>query len=440
MILAVALAAVLSGGVVNEVSIDGPSGWARLLPKISSSRGTLRVTLLSRRPLAEAENDIDRMLAQHARWEVLSEPTGSEGKGDVLKWVIRPVAKPLHHTYKYIERGMKNCSGGARPYYVASHGFAVDVTVASFGMQAAGCTGRAISVRPGGNEFSKEWHYSVGYNKGGSLGAGIRRQGVPTGENAVKPVCAAKDFSCFFLEATKCKECVHNTQGCESLRQQTDARNCVRKRWNEELDTGLFFFSLRQYFIRPVGWLRRELRFREAKFLAKWGGGQDDEGFGKGQCATVHVRRADVSLGKRGKALRYVPLKEFVEALEKTADGPVKDVLLMSDSATTFDEAKEFPQIRWVFIDRKRFKGSEGGWENHFPSGDPREEVINILLLTRLVPRCRAAFIASGTSSFSKFMHEFSCLHGGKWKCPPKTAVSHTLTCKNCTAAEREKV
>jgi hypothetical protein len=43
-----------------------------------------------------------------------------------------------------------------------------------------------------------------------------------------------------------------------------------------------------------------------------------------------------------------------------------------------------------MHIDRPRFKGAEGGFENQIPSDDPKREVIVLLSIFRLVQQCQS--------------------------------------------------
>ena len=47
------------------------------------------------------------------------------------------------------------------------------------------------------------------------------------------------------------------------------------------------------------------------------------------------------------------------------------------------------PLKNWMYFNRTRFRGTEGGWENHFPSGDPKTaEVVTLLSIYRAVRYC----------------------------------------------------
>mmetsp|Transcript_91746 Transcript_91746/g.259009 ORF Transcript_91746/g.259009 Transcript_91746/m.259009 type:complete len:359 (+) Transcript_91746:177-1253(+) len=224
-------------------------------------------------------------------------------------------------------------------------------------------SGVQITILKGG------WHYAVGYTKNPDP----RKQGSPKRPPPSNAVCPARDLSCFFKPI-----------------------NCtapVKKPTPIQASTlGL----------RPHDWLVQEAE-RRAAFA------QLTE-----PCAVVHVRRSDVLLnfgfGQKSSVplYRYVPLVEYSEegtsALKRWG---VRNIFLITDSASAIAEVAQLPEqhrkgyvIR--YLDRPRFNGSEGGWENHFPSGSPKEEVIWIMTIASLVPRCH---VWIGTeSSFGTFM------------------------------------
>jgi len=120
----------------------------------------------------------------------------------------------------------------------------------------------------------------------------------------------------------------------------------------------------------------------------------------------IHVRRADVVLhGKFSR--RYHPIREYVDALcedERRLKGEEggassatvcpellrqKPLLLLTDDSNAIKEAlAQYPQLKWQYIDRPRHRGSEGGWENQIPSGDPASEVVALHAAFTLARRC----------------------------------------------------
>ena len=68
-----------------------------------------------------------------------------------------------------------------------------------------------------------------------------------------------------------------------------------------------------------------------------------------------------------------------------------RTILLLTDDSNAIEEARrKYPDYHWVYIDRPRFKGPEGGWENQIPSDDPKIELIVLLSIFRLVKQCQS--------------------------------------------------
>ena len=73
------------------------------------------------------------------------------------------------------------------------------------------------------------------------------------------------------------------------------------------------------------------------------------------------------------------------------------------EARDAIDEAKtEYPGYNWMHLDRPRFKGAEGGWQNHIPSGVPELEVIIILSTMKLAQKCDS--LVCGRSGFSMLL------------------------------------
>ena len=102
----------------------------------------------------------------------------------------------------------------------------------------------------------------------------------------------------------------------------------------------------------------------------------------------LHVRRSDTLLNKgwggTGPPLyKNVSLSEYLDHAREYLDlRNISNLILMTDSSVAIDETKAFTEFDWHYLNRTRFKGSEGGWENHFPSGSRETEVIDVLALT----------------------------------------------------------
>lgn len=100
-------------------------------------------------------------------------------------------------------------------------------------------------------------------------------------------------------------------------------------------------------------------------------------------CTVMHVRRSDVVLHTT-RARQYFALSDYVKWLRRN-----DTIFLLTDDANAIEEAFEFhPNLKWTFLNRTRFRGTEGGWENQTPSRSPKREVVVIMALLRLVQRC----------------------------------------------------
>lgn len=78
-----------------------------------------------------------------------------------------------------------------------------------------------------------------------------------------------------------------------------------------------------------------------------------------------------------------------------------------------------FPDRNWMFIDRPRYRGSEGGFEHHLPSNDPILEMTVLLTTFKLVRACTS--MVRSSSAFGDFLWgEIKDEHQGKkntwWK------------------------
>lgn len=119
-------------------------------------------------------------------------------------------------------------------------------------------------------------------------------------------------------------------------------------------------------------------------------------------CVAIHVRRTDTLLNDgwdhKKKLFKWVPLSAYVKEAERFE---AATTFLFTDDATVLDETSAFDR-GWQWIDRPRHKGTEGGWENHFPSGDRTTEMAVILALRRLTSMC--GVLVGSRSSFGKLM------------------------------------
>jgi hypothetical protein len=144
------------------------------------------------------------------------------------------------------------------------------------------------------------------------------------------------------------------------------------------------------------------------------------------QCIVVHVRRSDVVLHNM-HSRRYHELEEYMAAIPPPPQQPPpsehlldhdsaaaaapppyyykQSILLLTDDATVIDEAlTKYPQYHWIYIRRPRFKGPEGGFENHIPSADPKLELLVLLSLFHFIPRHCTGGVIHTMSNLGKYL------------------------------------
>lgn len=107
------------------------------------------------------------------------------------------------------------------------------------------------------------------------------------------------------------------------------------------------------------------------------------------------VRRGDVVL-RDPRPRRYHAIEEYMDHTNNVT----KTVLLLTDDENAVEEALYlFPEYKWVYF---RYRGAEGGWENHIPSDNPMQEVVALLSIFRLARKCRSmlSLICASLASF----------------------------------------
>ena len=193
--------------------------------------------------------------------------------------------------------------------------------------------------------------------------------------------CPSKDLSCYFLPMTDCPP---------------QKKNADKKHPNTtEYDH--LYVPVYNYVTRPHQWLRRDVYNFVEKVKATL----------VTPCSVIHVRRADVIL-HGNHARKYYPVSDYVKALRPHQR---KDIFILTDDQNAIDEALEFfPDIHWHYIDRPRFRGAEGGWENQVPSNSPKQEVVAILGTFQLVQMCNT--IVHGQSGFSEELYRAMTMSG----------------------------
>eukprot|EP00978_Attheya_sp_CCMP212_P049412 scaffold661471_cov63-Attheya_sp.AAC.2 len=76
--------------------------------------------------------------------------------------------------------------------------------------------------------------------------------------------------------------------------------------------------------------------------------------------------------------------------MKKGGNNRTKNILLLTDDQNAISEAvSQHPDYNWIYFNRPRYRGTEGGWENQIPSDDPKHEVLRILHTLQLVRQCK---------------------------------------------------
>ena len=87
----------------------------------------------------------------------------------------------------------------------------------------------------------------------------------------------------------------------------------------------------------------------------------------------------------------------------------IKTVLLLTDSQHVIDQElpsciQNYPElcggIQFRYIEKTRFNITEGGWENHYPSGNTTLEMLQMQLEFSLVQKCSMYMISDSEYSF----------------------------------------
>jgi Alpha-(1,6)-fucosyltransferase N- and catalytic domains len=174
-----------------------------------------------------------------------------------------------------------------------------------------------------------------------------------------KPTCPQKNLQCYFL----------NTTRCDTHKRPINPRQSfLAGPWPGFHKT----MDYVEYLVRPQTWLRKRVyEFSKPYRLGR-------------PCAVLHVRRGDVVL-LDPTPRRYHAIEEYMEESHSVT----QNILLLTDDHNAIGEALyKYPQYRWVYLNRTRYKGPEGGWEEHIPSDSPEQEVVALLSGIRLARTC----------------------------------------------------
>jgi hypothetical protein len=178
-------------------------------------------------------------------------------------------------------------------------------------------------------------------------------------EDGSGAACPLRSQYCYFLNMSQCdpvpSQMVNDSPAVYGLRRPP-------------------FFWYMEFVTRQQTWLRKTVYdYTKSNFQLQL------------PCSAIHVRRSDVLL-ENHHSRRYHPIEEYLNASYNLD----RNILLITDDQNAIPEAKvKFPEYNWMYENRTRFHGAEGGWQNPFPSGDPKYEVIVLLATFKAVRQCR---------------------------------------------------
>eukprot|EP00978_Attheya_sp_CCMP212_P019547 scaffold54967_cov45-Attheya_sp.AAC.1 len=156
-----------------------------------------------------------------------------------------------------------------------------------------------------------------------------------------KPVCPEKSLDCYFLKLSRCKP-------------KPEMYTGGGKFINDKLGGWAY-----EYATRPQAWLCRAVyNYTQSLSLTT-------------PCTVIHVRRCDAVLDARSTR-KYHTIKEY---MQRGGENITRTILLLTDDHNAISEAlSQYPDYNWIYFNRPRYRGAEGGWEGHIPSDDPKHE------------------------------------------------------------------
>ena len=156
-------------------------------------------------------------------------------------------------------------------------------------------------------------------------------------------------------------------------------------------------------------------------------------------CTTIHVRRGDSGI-PRAPYRRYAAVQEYLDAA-KPGLHKGDNIFLLTDDQSTIDEVQQYhaKDYHWMYMDRPRHKGIEGGFDGHIPSKDEAFDLLVILMEMQLAKTCNK--LVYGQSGFARALTEEMDMEGRKYKkIKIDTTVSKEIAEKGGRKEEREKV
>jgi hypothetical protein len=193
--------------------------------------------------------------------------------------------------------------------------------------------------------------------------------------------CETEDMNCYYLPLSPCPGEIGRDDADRGIKP-------TKPKQRKE------FLWLRRYAFRPRQRLRQkvlEFRANHLKLQADHVGMLTSP---VTPCAAIHVRRGDIAFG-RGR--RYAAVEEYLQAGNITTG---ETVVVLTDDVSTIEEIEQYhaKDYNWIYLERPRHRGSEGGFEGFIPSSDPAFEILAILVEIQLASQCNK--LVHGKSGF----------------------------------------
>ena len=271
-----------------------------------------------------------------------------------------------------------------------SSGWGADIENVASQLMYANHVGRPMEVN------RRPWHYAAPDQAG------------KANKKASRPACPKLNMYCYFLNLTACGP-------------TADART-----WsNQDPNVTKSFIISRnhemywamEYVTRPQTWLRKRVFDMVHSAMNEAGGGTLVNGPLQKPYSVIHVRRSDVVLHDRSSR-KYHAIAEYLNETDaRLAEGGPdfkirRNVLLLTDDSNAIKEALALhPEYRWMYLNRTRWTGSEGGFERQLPSSDPIVEVATLYATFKLVSHCET--FSYGSSNFGRVLKTHVENNGG---------------------------
>mmetsp|Transcript_19912 Transcript_19912/g.29530 ORF Transcript_19912/g.29530 Transcript_19912/m.29530 type:complete len:480 (-) Transcript_19912:67-1506(-) len=313
-------------------------------------------------------NTVDEWWTYHPEWEVYLEKDDSYCFRLIPSEEKRLFFRNLHQ-HQFPTDQKTHCQN-VLSHPTTNSGWGADLDWYGSGLRDGMATNRPFQLLA-----NNPWHYAAPSQ------AGKHNEGQPN----MRAVCPAKDLTCYFLPLSHCPKVKINKKSKNNASQVTYSRNDI-------VGPGRWYYD---WIVRQRSWLRRQVYDLTKKQLPNI----------KTPCTVIHARRGDTILAKGQRS--YHSIAEYLNSADGRR-GVERNILLLTDDANAIQEAKtEFPspQYNWMYVDRPRYEGNAGGWENHLPSNDAAQEVIAMLTELQLAQRCTS--LIRGHSTFADVLEGY---------------------------------